>query len=70
MMMFRFSQDVGPWSPIIFWFVTINAFLTLGFILVVIVGGLSDLRFLLRALREEAEDSTDDGRVRETNTDT
>lgn len=63
MMLIQFSEQVGPWSPIIFWFVTVNAFLTIGFILVVIVGGISDLRFLLKALREESGDMTDDGRV-------
>lgn len=63
--MIQFSEQLGPWSPAVFWFVTINAFLTLGFIGVVIVGGLFDLRFLLAALRSEAVDPTDDGRVEE-----
>lgn len=61
--MIHFSEELGVWSPVVFWFVTINTFLTLGFIGVVVVGGLFDLRFLLAALRNEVVDPTDDGRV-------
>lgn len=58
-----FSPDIGFWSPFIFWFCIVNAFASTLFILVVIVGGIRDLQFLLRALREESVDVTDDGRV-------
>ncbi len=61
--MIHFSSEIGFWSPFIFWFVLINAIGCILFTLVVIVGGISDLRFLFRALQEEAIDETDDGRV-------
>ena len=51
------------WSPFIFWFVAINVFVTLVFTVVVIIGGISDLKFLFKSLREADVDETDDGRV-------
>ena len=59
----HFSEDIFFWSAFTFWFVTVNIFLTLIFTGVVIVGGISDLRFLFKSLREESVDETDDGRV-------
>lgn len=57
------SPDLSFWSPVIFWFVAVNAVLTGLFTLVVIVGGFFDLRFLFRALNTGEVDETDDGRV-------
>ncbi|MFZ4778226.1 MAG: hypothetical protein ACOYM3_22875 [Terrimicrobiaceae bacterium] len=59
----QFSPELGFWSPFIFWFCLVNAILSILFTLVVIVGGIYDLKFLFRALREETVDETDDGRV-------
>ena len=61
--MIEFSEDLGFWSKFTFWYVVINAVVTALFLLVVIVGGLFDLRFLFRSLREAPADLTDDGRV-------
>lgn len=57
------SPDLAFWSPVIFWFVAVNAILTGLFTLVVIVGGFFDLRFLFSALNSGDIDETDDGRV-------
>jgi len=59
----EFAPELGAWSPAIFWYCAINAFLSFGFTLVVIVGGFYDLKFLFRALKAERTDDTDDGRV-------
>ena len=61
--MIQFSPDVGLWSPFVFWFVLVNAVVCAVFSLVVVVGGIFDLRYLFRALGEEEVDETDDGRV-------
>ena len=61
--MIEFSQEVGFWSKFVFWFVWINVATTIGVTFVVIFGGLFDLKFLFRALKEEVVDETDDGRV-------
>jgi hypothetical protein len=58
-----FDPALGFWSPFIYWFVVINALACGLFMIVVIVGGLFDLRYLFKALSEEV-DSSDDGRVR------
>jgi hypothetical protein len=58
-----FSADIGFWSPFMFWFIVANVIATTVFTIVVIVGGFFDLRFLIKALREETPDETDDGRV-------
>ena len=62
-MIMEFSPEIGFWSPFIFWFCLVNAVLSILFTLVVIVGGISDLRFLLHSLTSEIPDETDDGRV-------
>ena len=59
----QFSPETGFWSPFIFWFVVVNAFVSLGFIIVVTVGGVCDVQYLLRSLGEEPDDLADDGRV-------
>lgn len=61
--MIEFSEEIGFWSVFTYWYIVINTILTAGFLLVVIVGGLFDLRFLFKALREATVDETDDGRV-------
>ena len=62
-MMIEFAQELQPLAGIIYWFVVINAFACLAFTLVVIVGGIYDLKFLLSALLAEEIDDSDDGRV-------
>jgi len=59
----QFDPSLGFWSPFVFWFVAVNAVLCGLFTVVVIVGGVFDLRFLFSALNEEEIDETDDGRV-------
>ena len=63
--MIEFSDKIGFWSPLVFWFVFINVFACLAFTILVIFGGCFDLSFLFRALREEEVDEADDGRVQE-----
>jgi hypothetical protein len=63
--MIQFSPEIGLWSKFIFWYVVINALVSLVFVVVVTIGGISDVRYLLRAIREDPKDLTDDGRVRE-----
>lgn len=58
----QFNPEIGSWSPFIFWYVAINAVLCAVFTLVVAIGGMFDLRYLLRSLREEHVDESDDGR--------
>jgi len=58
-----FAADIGFWSPFMFWFIVVNVIATTAFTIVVIVGGFFDLRFLIKSLREETPDETDDGRV-------
>lgn len=60
-----FNQELGLWSAFIFWTVVVSVILTLGFTVVVFVGGLADLRYLLAAMDEEQPDDSDDGRVAE-----
>jgi hypothetical protein len=59
----KFSPEFGIWSGMIFWMVVVSIILTLGFTVAVFFGGLSDLRYLLKAMDEEVVDETDDGRV-------
>jgi len=59
----QFSDQLWPWSAFTFWMVVISVILTLAFTVAVFIGGMSDLRYLLRALDEEVVDRTDDGRV-------
>ena len=63
--MIEFSDKIGFWSPLVFWFVFINVFTCLACTILVIFGGCFDLSFLFRALREEEVDEADDGRVQE-----
>jgi hypothetical protein len=46
----EFSSTLGFWEKFTFWYVYINTFLTLGFLVFVIIGGFFDLAFLFRAL--------------------
>lgn len=62
-LLIEFDPTLGFWSPFVYWFVTVNAILCGVFTLVVIVGGVYDLRFLFAALNEAEVDETDDGRV-------
>ncbi|MDC0935680.1 hypothetical protein OAS39_05295 [Pirellulales bacterium] len=59
----EFDPELGIWSPLVYWYVIVNAFICAAFTVVVVIGGIFDLRFLFRALREEVADETDDGRV-------
>lgn len=59
----QFDPSLGWWSPFTFWTVIVSVVLTLGFTVAVLIGGLSDLRFLLKAMDEEQIDVTDDGRA-------
>lgn len=61
--MIQFSEEIGFWSKFIFWYISINIVVTFLFTFVIIIGGLSDLRFLFKSLKEETVDETDDGRV-------
>lgn len=56
--MIEFSQDpnIRPWSIGIFWFAAVNLVATVGFTLVVIVGGIMDLKFLFHALKNPSAD--------------
>jgi len=62
-MIIEFARDLQPLSGIIYWFVVVNAIVCLAFTMVVIVGGINDLKYLLSALQEEEIDDSDDGRV-------
>ncbi len=59
----EFDPKMGIWSPFVYWYVAINTLVCAVFTVVVIIGGISDLKFLFRSLREEVVDETDDGRV-------
>ena len=61
--MIEFSETIGFWSMFTFWYVAVNMVITVIFTVVVIVGGCGDLRFLMRSLKDECVDETDDGRV-------
>ena len=61
--MIEFSEDIGFWSVFVFWCAFTNTFACLGFTVVVIIGGIFDLRYLFRSLREEEIDDADDGRA-------
>ena len=61
--MIHFSEQIGFWSKFTFWFVIINSVVSLVFVIVVMIGGIADIRYLLQAMREEPTDHTDDGRV-------
>jgi hypothetical protein len=61
--MIHFSPELGWWSRVTFWIVVVSIVLNLGFTLVVMVGGIRDLRWLLKSMDESTGDETDDGRV-------
>jgi len=68
-LLIQFDPGLGIWSPFVYWFVVANAILCALFTLVVIVGGVFDLRFLFTSLKEQVVDETDDGRVATQETD-
>ena len=61
--MIEFSSEIGFWSPFAYWYVVVNCIACALFTVVIIVGGIFDLRFLFRAIAEDETDETDDGRV-------
>jgi hypothetical protein len=61
--MIDFSPEIGFWSAFVFWFAVVNTVATVLFTIVVIIGGVFDLRYLFKALEEAPVDETDDGRV-------
>jgi hypothetical protein len=61
--MIQFSPELGWWSIMTFWIVVISIILNLAFTLVVMVGGIRDLRWLLKSMDASTGDETDDGRV-------
>lgn len=66
--MMEFAPELGAWSPAVFWYCAINAFASVAFTAVVVVGGFYDLKYLFRALKEDPVDETDDGRVQQATT--
>jgi hypothetical protein len=50
-----FNPDLAGWSAFAFWTVFVSILVTLVFTLVVLVGGLADLKFLLASLAEPRE---------------
>lgn len=52
----NFDPDLAGWSAFAFWTVFISIIVTLVFTLVVLVGGLADLKFLLASLDEPVSD--------------
>lgn len=68
--MIHFSDDFYAWSAVTFWVTFVSIVLTLGFTFVIFIGGLFDLRFLIRSLDEVPEEHNDDGRVMTTNSPT
>jgi hypothetical protein len=61
----QFDPALGWWTKAVFWYVVVNIILCLGFTVVVIIGGIGDLRFLLKSMDQEQVDESDDGRVRD-----
>lgn len=59
----KFDPSLGYWSPFTFWTVVISVIMTLGFTVVIFIGGIGDLRYLLRSIAEEVPDVSDDGRA-------
>ncbi len=50
-----FNPDLAGWSAFAFWTVFVSILITLVFTLVVLVGGIADLKFLLASLAEPRE---------------
>ena len=67
--MITFSPEIGFWSPFVFWFVVLTSIFCALFAIVVVIGGIGDLRYLFRELRQAEVDETDDGRVMSSDTD-
>ena len=61
--MINFSPEIGFWSPFVFWFVLVSAVACGLIAIVVIIGGIGDLRYLFREIRQAEVDESDDGRV-------
>ncbi len=61
--MIEFSSEIGFWSSFVFWYILVNSIVCAIFTVVVIAGGIFDLRYLFRSLAEEETNDTDDGRV-------
>lgn len=64
--MIEFTTDptIRHWSQFVFYFAVINTIATILFTVVVIIGGIFDVRFLIHALKTEKIDVTDNGQVR------
>ena len=54
---------MSGWAPVTYWYVGISIIVNFLFVIVIIIGGAFDLRHLLKCLKEEVVDETDDGRV-------
>lgn len=48
-----FDPNLGFWSPFTFWVLIISVILTIGFTVAIFIGGIGDLRYLIRSLDEE-----------------
>lgn len=59
----EFSSEFPTWSAFTFWVVAITIFLSIGFTVVVFIGGLGDLRYLIKSLDEEPGNDGDDCQV-------
>ena len=51
----KFDEQLKAWSSFTFWVVVVSVIVTLGFTVVVFIGGLGDLRYLLKSLNEPRE---------------
>ena len=58
-----FSDKFHAWSAFVFWTVLVSVLITLAFTLVVFVGGIADLRFLLRAMNQPLDGDDQDGQL-------
>ena len=56
-------QETSFWSVFMYWFVILNVLITAIFTIVVIIGGIADLKYLFTELKKAEIDITDDGRV-------
>ena len=65
--MIEFSSEIGFWSPFVFWYVLVNCVVCAIFTVVVIAGGIFDLRYLFEQLTQEETNDADDGRVLKNN---
>ena len=65
MIEFTTDPNVRFWSQFVFYFAVINTVATMLFTVVVVVGGVFDVKFLLHTLKTEAADETDNGMVKD-----